>query len=199
MNSKASRPFSPQRVLFACLVLALLFHNVEAFTSIYPCLKVDSSLSFSSSDDSNDLEYSKSEVQEMDALIVSISKEPSDDSRRQRLSSTFEAELAKKDCKRFTFLFDQVLTIVGDRVQAKAKKKALEIMQQQDEMTNGDDDNNDSSDHDGDENNKDKGDFMGMDKSDEEKQLWALVDMMVQSKTLAKKASGELGSKGTLQ
>lgn len=36
-------------------------------------------------------------------------------------------------------------------------------------------------------------------KSPEELQLWALVDMMVQSKTIVKKRNGELGSKGTFQ
>ena len=36
-------------------------------------------------------------------------------------------------------------------------------------------------------------------KSPDELQLWALVDMMVQSKTIVKRRNGELGSKGTFQ
>ena len=43
------------------------------------------------------------------------------------------------------------------------------------------------------------GDFMAIGRSPDERQLWALVDMMVQSKTLSKKAFGQLGNKGTLQ
>jgi hypothetical protein len=33
-------------------------------------------------------------------------------------------------------------------------------------------------------------------KSETELQLWALIDMLVQSKTIVKKAAGELGSEG---
>lgn len=126
----------------------------------------------------------------MDALILSLSLEPTDTSRRQRLASVFAVELSKTASRRrFADLFDQVLAIVGDRVQLEAKKKAALERQTQDE----------SDDEEVEESDDDSGDFMSMGKSPEERQLWALVDMMVQSKTLAKKAFGELGNKGTLQ
>lgn len=35
-------------------------------------------------------------------------------------------------------------------------------------------------------------------KSEEEQQLWSLIDMMVQSKTAIKRAAGELGKNSTL-
>ena len=35
-------------------------------------------------------------------------------------------------------------------------------------------------------------------KTPEELQLWALIDLMVQSKTIIKRANGDLGSKSTL-
>ncbi len=100
------------------------------------------------------------------------------------MASVFAKELAKADCRRFSVLFDQVLAVVGDRVQLAATKKALQESQEKEGSR--------------DEENED-GDYMGMGKSPEERQLWALVDMMVQSKTISKKAFGELGNKGTMQ
>jgi hypothetical protein len=92
-------------------------------------------------------------------------------------------------------LFDQVLAVVGDRVQLAATKKALEAQEERNQL-----DEQESQEKEGsrDEENED-GDYMGMGKSPEERQLWALVDMMVQSKTISKKAFGELGNKGTMQ
>ncbi len=135
----------------------------------------------------------------MNSLIVSLSLEPTDDSRRHRLASVFTKELAKAlakaDCRRFSVLFDQVLAVVGDRVQLAATKKALEAQEERNQL-----DEQESQEKEGsrDEENED-GDYMGMGKSPEERQLWALVDMMVQSKTISKKAFGELGNKGTMQ
>lgn len=152
---------------------------------------------FSSGNDSAS-EYTATEVREMDSLILSLSLEPTDKSRRHRLATVFAEELTKEDCKRFADLFDQVLAIVGDRVQAKAKKKALLMQQQSNEPDEVEEEGKDEADSDGNEKDDDGG-FMGMGKSPEERQLWALVDMMVQSKTLSKKAFGELGNKGMMQ
>jgi hypothetical protein len=148
-------------------------------------------LSLSSSAD----DYTATEVNEMNSLIVSLSLEPTDDSRRHRLASVFAKELAKADCRRFSVLFDQVLAVVGDRVQLAATKKALEAQEERNQL-----DEQESQEKEGsrDEENED-GDYMGTGKSPEERQLWALVDMMVQSKTISKKAFGELGNKGTMQ
>ena len=121
----------------------------------------------------------------MDSLIISLSLEFDDSSRRRRLAALFAEKLAKPDQMRFTGLFDQVLTITGDRIHAQARKKALERA-----SIVGTEAGNDV---------KIENDDFLTGKSLEEKQLWALVDMMVQSKTLVKRASGDLGSKGTFR
>jgi hypothetical protein len=138
-----------------------------------------------SSTDDETVEYSTKEVQNMDSLIISLSLEFDDSSRRHRLAALFAVELARPDYTRFTLLFDQVLTIAGDRIHAEARKKALENAKTA-ETKAGDD-------------VKVENDDLLAGKSPEEKQLWALVDMMVQSKTLVKRASGDLGSKGTFR
>lgn len=126
------------------------------------------------------VEFTTEEVKAMDDLIISLSMEPTDESRRQRALQLFETELAKPNGapKRFTDLFDAVLIVVGDRVQMAAKKRALEGGQKAEES----------------EGTNSTKDFMQ--RSAEERQLWALVDLMVQTKTLVKKARGTLGNNG---
>lgn len=126
----------------------------------------------------------------MEDLILSISQEPTDDARRQRLQSVFAEALAERHhSERFTTLFDQVLIIVGDRAQIIAQQKALEVA-----AAAADEEEVESNDA-----NVDieeaaaaaatpKKDFMAG-KSAEQKQLWALIDMMVQSKIIVKKAA----------
>lgn len=128
-------------------------------------------------------DYTDSEFKEMEKLIVSISKEPTDESRRERLTEVFEEALAKPNGapKRFSNLFDQVLIVVGDRVKHQAHQLAME----QQEAAKEEEEPEVAG----------SGDFM--EKPPVQRQLWALVDMMVQSKTIVKKASGELGSEGT--
>ncbi len=118
---------------------------------------------------------------EMEELIVSISQEPTDEARRKRMSCVFAEALAELHSERFTSLFDQVLIIVGDRVQIQAQQKALQ-----------DADQSSSS---GTINSQD---FMAG-KSAEQKQLWALVDMMVQSKIIVKRANESFGSQDAFQ
>lgn len=191
-------------LLLSGAILALLFcannnnnNHAAAFMIPSPFNRQVTTLSLSSMGGDNSSNratpFTAIEVQEMDSLILSLSLEPTDTSRRQRLASVFAEELAKADCKRFADLFDQVLAIVGDRVQVNAKKKAL--AQQRDAAEEQDDSTREQDEK---ENDND-GDFMGMGRSPEERQLWALVDMMVQSKTIAKKKFGELGNRGTLQ
>jgi hypothetical protein len=117
----------------------------------------------------------------MEELIVSISQEPTDEARRKRMSCVFAEALAELHSERFTSLFDQVLIIVGDRVQIQAQQKALQ-----------DADQSSSS---GTINSQD---FMAG-KSAEQKQLWALVDMMVQSKIIVKRANESFGSQDAFQ
>jgi hypothetical protein len=133
--------------------------------------------------------YSEQEIAEMKDLIVSLSMEKTDHDRRTRVKEVFVEALARPNGmpQRFSDLFDLVLTQVGDQVQMKAKMKFFEQKQSDED----------------DETNED-GELALEDgelriKSPEELQLWALVDMMVQSKTIVKKRNGELGSKGTFQ
>mmetsp|Transcript_17498 Transcript_17498/g.22993 ORF Transcript_17498/g.22993 Transcript_17498/m.22993 type:complete len:210 (-) Transcript_17498:905-1534(-) len=126
---------------------------------------------------------SEQELKEMETLIINLSLEPTDESRRERLASLFAEELAKPNGfpKQFTDAFGTALETVGTQVQAIAAEKAME--KEKNKKQN--DDEEDSS-----EQGK-------IGTAPEDRQLWALVDMMVQSKTLVKKASGELGSKGS--
>lgn len=147
-------------------------------------------------------DFTVTEVKDMEELIVSLSREPTDDSRRSRVESVFGEALARPNGApgRFSSLFDQVLIVVGDRVKLQAQKKAIERQQEKEamEVSNGDGKDEeleeDAADN---EEGGGGGDMMGETKTEEEKQLWALVDMMVQSKTIVKKASGELGSEGS--
>jgi hypothetical protein len=145
---------------------------VLSFVQIYTS-RIHTYLSGNLNDD-----YSTDEVRAMDELIVSLSLMPSDESRRKRAVEIFDKELAKPNGapKRFADLFDAVLAIVGDRVQSSAKLRASETHKQNTEEDS-------------------TLDFMS--RSYDERQLWALVDLMVQSKTIVKKAAGTLGNNGS--
>jgi hypothetical protein len=106
----------------------------------------------------------------MNNLIVSLSEDSNDASRREKVEIIFAEQLAQPGAERFAALFDSVLMTVGERVQTEARKKAIEAQEKEDPEQSG-----------------------------EHLQLWALIDMMVQTKTLVKRASGELGSEGSFQ
>ena len=129
--------------------------------------------------------FDEEEVKEMEDLIVSLSLEPTDESRRERLKSIFEEELAKPNGapKHFSDLFDYALVIVGDRVKAEAQEHAEKLQSMNEEV----------------EENVSVEDSAASQGFPQQRQLWGLVDMMVQSKTIVKRASGDLGSKGTFQ
>ncbi|KAG7350849.1 hypothetical protein IV203_010209 [Nitzschia inconspicua] len=139
-------------------------------------------------------DYSDNEIAEMKDLIVSLSMEKTDHDRRIRVKDVFVEALSRPNGmpQRFSNLFDLVLTQVGDQVQMQAKKKFFEQQQQQQQQP----EDTFVSEEDGEVAVED-GELRI--KSPEELQLWALVDMMVQSKTIVKKRNGELGSKGTFQ
>jgi hypothetical protein len=138
--------------------------------------------------DNND--FGEKEVKEMEGLIISLSLEPTDESRRERLHSIFDEALARPNGRpeQFSDLFDQALVTVGEEVKAEAQKAALEsqetasLPEEQSEDTD-----------------QDEASSSSTEKSPQQRQLWALVDMMVQSKTIVKKHSGELGNRGTFQ
>ena len=141
-------------------------------------------------------EFSQVERTDMQELIVSLSKETNDDKRRERLAGILDKELSAASAVNTIFdsepppfarLFDMCLTAVGEEVQSKAAAAAAAaaLEQQQEQVIN-------TTEKDGGEG----GDIIERLKSPEELQLWALIDMMVQSKTLVKRFMGSLGSKG---
>ena len=139
----------------------------------------------------------------MKNLIIDLSKESTDDVRRSRLQSIIVRGLEEGDAEAFSQLFQQALEAVGNEVQAEARELAMKRYEEKDaaetineaavaSATNNGGDSpirvetvNETSE--------------GKIKSPLETQLWALVDMMVQSKTMVKKAQGQLGSKGEFQ
>jgi hypothetical protein len=116
-------------------------------------------------------------VTKMNDLLESLSLEPTDEGRRQRLARTFEEESGEQG---FADLFQQQLVVFGNDIRAI-------LMQQQQQQLQGprssfaEDESESSSTS---SNDSQQNGFMSAEKSTEEKQLWALVDMMVQSKTL---------------
>ena len=147
-----------------------------------PSHRMESSFCMSSSHD-----FTIEEVQEMDQLVMALSLENDDESRRKKVSTLFAEELAKPNGypRRFTELFDSVLMTAGERVQNEARMAAAKQCKEQglvDISSNAD---------------IDEAVYVPREKSVTELQLWAFIDMMVQTKTLVKKAMGELGSEGS--
>eukprot|EP00984_Skeletonema_dohrnii_P023265 scaffold12347_cov100-Skeletonema_dohrnii-CCMP3373.AAC.5 len=148
-------------------------------------------------------EFTADEVQDMENLVRDLSKEQNDDLRRQKLADILDKELAAavddnnssdssevtlpQEIPRFAQLFQYSLDIVGESVQAAAREKAMEL--------------NENSLHVIEDSSGENVPGTGSDriKSDEEMQLWALIDMMVQSKTRVKLYMGSLGSKGAFR
>lgn len=135
----------------------------------------------------------------MDELIISLTLEPTDESRRTRVTTLFTEELAKPNGapQRFTDIFDAVLMVVGDRVQTEARQRALEAAEEEQEEPEeepNEEPNEEPEKDDEEQVVKPKATFM--ERSPDERQMWALVDLMVQTKTLVKKANGKLGTGG---
>jgi len=144
-----------------------------------------------SSSSHEDSGFDLEKVQEMEELVLSLSRETSDKLRRTRLQQIFEEkihkELDEESSANFARLFDQVLIVVGDRVRTEAAQQLQAENDTSTSTTMG--------------NKQDDEDELpsfplSSQKSDTQLQLWALVDMMVQSKTIVKRASGQLGSEG---
>eukprot|EP00584_Thalassiosira_punctigera_P004888 CAMPEP_0172529390 /NCGR_PEP_ID=MMETSP1067-20121228/3480_1 /TAXON_ID=265564 ORGANISM="Thalassiosira punctigera, Strain Tpunct2005C2" /NCGR_SAMPLE_ID=MMETSP1067 /ASSEMBLY_ACC=CAM_ASM_000444 /LENGTH=173 /DNA_ID=CAMNT_0013313431 /DNA_START=282 /DNA_END=803 /DNA_ORIENTATION=- len=135
--------------------------------------------------------FTPDEMNDMDELILFLSKITDDGKRRERLSAIFEKELADAtqiasldddsvlEVPRFAKLFQNSLDKVGEKVQTAAREVAMEQQRNAVEINQSDDDER-----------------LERVKSQEELQLWALIDMMVQSKTRVKLHMGSLGSKG---
>lgn len=144
----------------------------------------------------------------MKDLIIDLSKEGTDDVRRSRLQAIIVQGLEEGDAETFSVLFQQALEAIGNEVQAEARELAMQRYEERDaaETINEEAVAASSS---GDSNTNGESSPIRVEKVNEtsegtiksplETQLWALVDMMVQSKTMIKKAKGQLGSKGTFQ
>jgi hypothetical protein len=132
-------------------------------------------------------DYTSEEVSEMDNLIMSLSLESNDESRRSKVAALFAEELAKPNGypDRFTQLFDSVLMIAGQRVQNEARIKAEQQMKEPQAAGIVEDEDDTET------------EFVPREKTPAELQLWAFIDIMVQTKTFVKKAKGELGNQGS--
>ena len=136
--------------------------------------------------------YTPAEVTKMQDVVVSLSLESNDDVRRSRLALIMEVGLAGPNGgpKRFAVLFDRVLTQVGEKVQKDAREKYAKQAPSSSAIEPTDDDDLDT-----DTETEAEADSVPekdeitepREKSPEELRLWALVDMMIQSKTIVKK------------
>lgn len=128
---------------------------------------------------------------------MSLSEESNDEIRRNKLNSLYAEEMAKPkgEAQEFATLFDTTIMRMGEEIQVRAREKAMELTRQQEEQQQQQqqqDANNVASDdnEEGGGTEEVVGDEPVREKSKEEIKLWAFIDMMVQSKSLAKKALG---------
>jgi hypothetical protein len=172
----------------------------RCYTSMSMSIRTSTRLSASVDD------YTAAEVEEMEQLILSISREATDPLRRDRLRAIFIEALSQPngdDPQRFIDLFNETLIIVGDRVKLEAQQKFLKLqelqeLQEAEAVAAKDDVDNDESSLTPPPPPPDEATpEVPREKTPDELQLWALIDMMVQSKTIVKKESGDLGNKGT--
>ena len=103
----------------------------------------------------------------MKEMILSLSRETDDAERRGRVADMFSRELATvgegDQPPRFAQVFSRALETVGTEVQEKAREKQQSAEQHEDTSDRP--------------------------KTAEEQQLWALIDMMVQSRVLVRNAT----------
>lgn len=192
-------------VVICAVPVAVDSFSSSVASSSVPC-RLKSSFSnmaslplYGSADDDQEggAEFTTQETNDMEDLIISLSKVADDEKRRETLAGILDTELNAftsssdttfdSEVPRFAKLFQLQLDLIGETVQNAAKKKALELQQQQEETPSNGDDAEDES---------EGGERVARVKSEEELQLWALIDMMIQSKTLVKQHMGSLGSEG---
>ena len=166
--------------------------------------------------------YTEDEIKTMENLILELSLEKDDTIRRAKLSAIFDkvfeldvdttttttsssstatadgGDEGEREAPRFAQLFQYSLDNVGELVQCAAREKA--------ELLNNSNSGNDSDylsgsieEADAKQEESSTSTTEGRVKSEEELQLWALIDMMVQSKTMVKMYMGSLGSKGVFR
>jgi hypothetical protein len=146
------------------------------------------------------------ERSEMEDLIVKLSQNSNDAVRREELAALFSRELSgttgQVDKSQngagvklngagsgmstdFVSLWSAVLETVGNRVKAEAQEKAEEQARSSVSATLAGDDSTGSS------SSEAAGEVNSVMSSSEGKQLWALIDMMVQSKVILKQYEKE--------
>jgi hypothetical protein len=114
-----------------------------------------------------DASSGEEEFAAMKEMILSLSRETDDAERRGRVASMFSRELAGvgegDQPPRFAEVFSRALETVGTEVQEKARERQQSAEQHEDTTDRP--------------------------KTAEEQQLWALIDMMVQSRVLVRNAT----------
>jgi len=136
------------------------------------------SVLFSSTEGNEEQLYAESEIEEMGNTIISISKERDDEKRRSIIISLIKEKTQADDpaeAAKFAHLWDITLTAVGGKFQNEAREKAYKTASETNNSKDGD--------------QVEDGTTRTPEKSDDEMQLWALIDMMIQSKILIKKAT----------
>lgn len=138
-----------------------------------------------SKEDEDDSLSLSNEIRE---LILTLSLESDDETRRTKLSSLLGERLQNQDnveyAAKFAHLWDLNIIQIGGEIQNEAR---IEAEQKQSSDSS-------SSLEDG-EKEKANGESIAVDaRSEKEKQLWSMVDMMVQSKSVIKKLMEEENS-----
>jgi len=122
------------------------------------------------------------EVQQMEAVILAMSQENKDEVRRESVRTLFEKELAFTSVgdapPHFAQVFGSALDKVGGEVQASARERAEAEQAKSPEGLTPDVVAEDAP----------YVPYVSREKKPDELQLWALIDMMVQSKMLVRKA-----------
>ena len=142
---------------------------------IPPCFSDINSVRFQSP--GNEDEVALSEIKKK---ILSLSLEQNDEKRRSMISSIIDEKISQADSQ-FLQIWDETLIQVGSELQDEARrlamneKESVEDGYKESTVSNG--------------TTPDVGEQKTANKSKEELQLWATIDMMIQSKTLIKKAS----------
>ena len=125
----------------------------------------------------NDDLYSEHEM-DMQRVILSLSNVADDQSRRERLSRLFKVKLQGQDGGEFFMKqFDIAMIAVGNGIRLDVANLASAVAMKQSIIANSDE-----------ETEMPSHPLQSQPKSQLESQLWACVDMMVQSKTLMKQA-----------
>ena len=121
------------------------------------------------------------ELAQMEELVRSLSKEKNDALRRERVAKMFARELAGvclgDEPPRFAAAFQVVLEKIGEEVQATAREKLMMAQQQASPAQAWEP-----------KPPAEGQEYVPREKTAEEVQLWACIDMMVQSKLLVSRA-----------